>query len=239
MSFLGGTRTGRTVTPRNILKRSGDDFYLPGPLVLDAGNATYRRSVDGGNTGYTNEIRAGAIMAQITASKKWVPCKLTTVTGGGSGSGSGAGSAVIPVVNAAFFVVGETISVQPKETGKTPARVTRVISAVDYANNLITVAGAALQYNTGDEVYVVTFSDGTTSAAGCEIPRAILAQTVWTNNLEDAIDAAAGTLYDKAIQLLDRGYVDNNYILGDYAACRTTAVQYLTAILWDDRQQGQ
>lgn len=238
MSYLGGTRVGRTITPRNILKRTGDDFYLPGPCVLDAGTSTYRRSIDGGNTSYTNELRAGCIMAQITASKKWVPCKLTTVAGGGSGSGSGAGSAVIPVVNAAFFIVGETISIQPRETGKSPARITRVISAVDYANNLITVSGAAIQYNTGDTVYVTTLSDGTTSAAGAEIPRAILSETVWTNNLEDPNDAAIGTLYDKPIQLLYRGYVDNNYILGDYAACRDATTQYLTGILWDDRQQG-
>ena len=91
MSYLGGTRAGRTITPRNILKRTGDDFYLPGPLVLDAGSATYKRSVDGKNTSYTNELRAGCIMAQITASKKWVPCKRTTVEAGGSGSGSGPG----------------------------------------------------------------------------------------------------------------------------------------------------
>lgn len=239
MSFLGGTRVGRTVTPRNILKRTGDDFYLPGPNVLDAGSATYRRSVDGGNTNYTNELRAGCLMAQITESKKWVPCKLTTIAAGGSGSGSGAGSAIIPVVNAAFFIAGETISIQPRETGKSPVRITRVISSIDYVNNLITVAGNAVQYGTGDEIYTVTLSDGSTSAAGCEIPRAILAQTVWTTNLEDAIDAAAGTLYDKAIQLLYRGYVDSAYILGDYAACRATTTNYLGGILWDDRQQGQ
>jgi hypothetical protein len=237
MSYLGGTRAGRTITPRNILKKTDDAHYLPGPLVLDAGTSTYRRSVDGKNTGYTNEVRAGSIMAQITASKKWVPCKLTTVAAGGSGSGSGAGSLVIPVVNSTAFVVGETISIQPVETGKTPARVTRVITAIDYANDLITVNGAALQYGTGSTIYTTTLSDGSTSAAGCEIPRAILAQTVWTTNLQDVLDAAAGTLYDKPIQLLYRGYVDVDYLVGDYAACRDATTNYLTGILWDDRQQ--
>jgi hypothetical protein len=233
MSFLGGTRVGRTVTPRVMLKRTGDDMYLPGPLVLDGGSATYRRSVDGSNTGYTNELRVGCIMAQVTATKKWVPCKRTTVSAAGSGSGSGAGSAVMPVVNAAFFIVGETITIE----GTSGGTITKVLTAVDYANNLLTFSGA-IQYNTGAAVYVSTFSDGTTSAAGCEIPRALLAQTVWTNNLEDAIDAAAGTLYDKAIQLLYRGYVDEDYIIGDYAAARAATVNYLDGILWDDRQQG-
>lgn len=233
MSYLGGTRVGRTITPRNILKRTGDDFYLPGPCVLDAGTSTYRRSVDGGNTSYTNELRAGCIMAQITASKKWVPCKRTTVAAAGSGSGSGAGSAVMPVVNAAFFVVGEIITI----TGTSAGTITKTITAIDYTNNLITFSGA-IQYNTGAQVYTSTLSDGATSAAGAEIHRAILSETVWTNNLEDPNDAAIGTLYDKPIQLLYRGYVDNNYILGDYAACRDATTQYLTGILWDDRQQG-
>lgn len=233
MSYLGGSRTGRTVTPRNILKRTGDDFYLPGPNVLDAGTVTYRRSVDGGNTGYTNELRAGCVMAQITASKKWVPCKRTTVAAGGSGSGSGAGSAVMPVANAAFFIVGEIITIE----GTSAGTVTKTLTAVDYGNNLLTFSGA-IQYDTGDAVYVSTLSDGSTSAAGAEIPRAILSETVWTTNLQDPIDAAAGTLYDKTVQLLYRGYVDEDYILGDYSACRSATVNYLDGILWDDRQQG-
>lgn len=236
MSYLGGTRAGRTITPRNILKRTGDDFYLPGPNVLDAGTSTYRRSVDGKNTGYTNELRAGCIMAQITASKKWVPCKRTTVEAGGSGSGSGAGSTVIPVVDSRFFVVGETLTIPV--TGGQTTPITRVISSIDYDNDLITVAGAAFQVNTGAVIYTSTLSDGSTSAAGCEIPRAILSQTVWTTNLEDPIDAAAGTLYDKPIQLLYRGYVNVDYILGDYAAARDATTNYLTGILWDDRQQN-
>lgn len=234
MSFLGGSRTGRTITPRTILKRTGDEFYLPGPLVLDAGTATYRRSIDGKNTGYANELRAGCIMAQLTASKKWLPCKLTTVVAGGSGSGSGAGSTVIPVEDARFFIAGEIISYQPFETGKTPGRASRTIVSVDYDNDLITV-NAAVQVSTGTTIYVTTLSDGSTSAAGCEIPRAILPDTVWTTNREDVDDSA---LYDKPIRLLYRGYVDVDYILGDYAAARDASTNYLTGLLWDDRQQG-
>ena len=237
MSYLGGTRTGRTVTPRNVLMSSDLAAYLPGPCVLDAGTATYPRSNDGGNTSYEYELRAGWVMAQVTASKKWVPCKLTTIAAGGSGSGSGAGSAVIPVVDASAFYAGETISIQPRQTGVTMARITRTISSIDYANNLITVSGNAIQYGTGDEIYATAFADGTT-AAGAEIPRAVLAETVWTKDLDDAINAAAGTLYDKPIQLLRAGYINADYALGDYAACRATTTNYLAGFQWSDQQQG-
>lgn len=237
MSYVGGTRSGRTITPRNILMSSDGAFYLPGPNILDAGTATYPRSNDGGNTNYTYELRAGWVMAQVTATKKWVPCKLTTIVSGGSGSGSGSGSTTIPVQNAAAFYAGETISIQPRQTGVTMARITRVISSVDYTNNLIVVAGNAIQYGTGDEVYATAFADGTT-AAGAEIPRAILAETVWTKDLDDSINAAAGTLYDKPVQLLREGYINSDYALGDYSACRSTTTNYLAGFQWSDRQQG-
>lgn len=236
MSYLGGTRVGRTVTPRNILMRSGDELHLPGPLVLDGGTATYRRSVDGKNTNYTNELRRGWIMAQVTASKKWVPCKRTAVAAGGSGSGSGAGSATVAVVNSAAFIVGEICTIPV--TGGQTTPITRTISSIDYTNDLITFSGADFQVNTGAEIYVSTFSDGTTSAAGCEIPRAILDQDVWTNDLQDPVNAAAGTLYDKPIVLLCKGYLNEDYILGDFATCRATATNYLGGFLWADRQQG-
>jgi hypothetical protein len=157
MSYLGGTRVGRTVTPRNILMRSGDELHLPGPLVLDGGTATYRRSVDGKNTNYTNELRRGWIMAQVTASKKWVPCKRTAVAAGGSGSGSGAGSATVAVVNSAAFIVGEICTIPV--TGGQTTPITRTISSIDYTNDLITFSGAAFQVNTGAEIYVSTRLD--------------------------------------------------------------------------------
>lgn len=232
MSYVGGTRAGRTVTPRNILMSSEGAHYLPGPNILDAGTAADLRSYDGGNTSYEWELRAGIIMAQVTASKKWVPCKRTTVAAGGSGSGSGAGSAVMPVVNAAHFLVGEVITI----AGTSAGTVTKTLTAVDYTNNLLTFTGA-IQYNTGAAVYVSTF-DGGTTAAGAEIPRAILAETVWTKDLDDAVNAAAGTLYNKPIQLLRAGYLNTDYILGDYAACRDATTNYLGGFQWSDRQQG-
>lgn len=232
MSYLGGTRAGRTVTPRNFLLRTGDELYLPGPCILDAGTAADPRSYDGGNTSYEWEIRAGMVMAQVTASKKWVPCKRTVAVAGGSGSGSGAGSATITVLNAATFIVGEVITI----TGTSVGTVTKTITAIDYTLNTITFSGA-IQYNTGSQVYTSTF-DGGTTAAGAEIPRAILAQTVWTKDLQDSVNAAAGTLYDRPIQLLCKGYLDVNYILGDYSSCRDATTNYLGGFLWSDRQQG-
>lgn len=225
MSYLGGTRAGRTVTPRVFSLRPQDQQVLPGPCIMDADN-----SYDGGNTSYEWEIRGGWILAQITSSKMWVPCKRTTITTGGSGSGSGAGSATIAVVNAAAFKSGETITIVTQNVGT----ITRTISSIDYTLNTITVSGAVFQVATGA---VVTADPGGT-LAGAEIPRGILKETTFLRNLQDPIDAAAGTAYDRAIQVVYRDYVDEDKILGDYAACRDATVNYLSGILWDDRQQG-
>lgn len=247
MSYLGGTRAGRTITPRVFSLQPGLQQIIPGPCVIDAGTATYPHSFDGGNTGYTWELRAGCIMAQVTASKKWVPCGRTTIAAGGSGSGSGAGSATVPVVDARFFMAGEKISIIPEVApGTQGARVEKTIASVDYSANTITFTGA-IQYGTGTVVYKTYFADGTTSAAGCEIPRGILKEARALVNLQDPSDAAAGTRYDRDCQIVIRDYVNEDYILGDYAAARagsptapTTAIpaSYLQGILWDDLQQG-
>lgn len=220
MSFLGGTRTGQTVTPRNILLSTKNVLELPGPNVIDGTN-----SYDGGNT-YTWELRAGWVMAMITATRKWVPCQRTTVAGGGSGSGSGAGSAIVQVTNANAFQVGQSITIESTNQGT----VSRTITAIDHTNHQITVNGSVLQYNTGSKVY----ANPGGSLAGAEIPRGVLRETVHLRNLEDITNT---TLYDKAGVIIVQGYVDVNYMLGDYAACRDATVNYLGGILWGDRQQ--
>ena len=92
---LPGQREGRSTTPRNMLKSTQLLMLAQGMLILDS---TY--AYDGANTSYEDEIRVGTPMAQITATKKWVPCKRTTVEDtGASGSGSAQGpSASVPVV---------------------------------------------------------------------------------------------------------------------------------------------
>lgn len=215
---LPGQRTGYTATPRNIFYARGGEIFLPGPCVLVS------TATDGKNTSKTDEIRAGMVMAQVTSTGKWTPCKRTVTVAGGSGSGSGVGSTAIPVEDASAFIAGETIYVtQTAGQGLSAGAATRVIDTVDYANDIITVTVAA-QYDTGAAVYGAT--------AGTEIPRGILAETVRTLSSEPYNT----TVYDKECVILSAGMVDVNYILGDYAACRAATTNYLSGILWSDRQ---
>lgn len=222
MAGLPGQRTGYTAAPRNIWFTNHGQKFLPGPQIMDA---TY--AVDGKNTSQTDEIRAGMMLAQITATSLWVPCRRTTISGGGSGSGSGAGSLVIPVVDARAFIVGEAINIATTPLGSSPT-VTRTITAIDFTNNLITVDGAAMQYNTGG---IVTADTGG-ALAGAEIPRGILAETVRMLTAEPFNT----TTYDKPIVVAAGGFVDVNYLLGDYAACRAATTNYLDDFLWSDEQ---
>lgn len=220
MAELPGQRAGLTVTPRDFFFCRGQEVFLPGPTVLVS---TAR---DGKNTGKTDEIRAGMIMAQITATKKWTPCLLTSITAGGSGSGSGVGSTTIPVTDASAFIAGQTIRVtQTAGGGLAAGAETRVIASVDYANDLI-VLTVASQYNTGALVFA--------NNDGSEIPRGILYRTVRT--LPEELYNT--THVDKECVIVSGGIVDVRYILGDYAACRDAAVNYLSGILWSDRQAG-
>jgi len=219
---VSGQRTGYTASPRNIFYARGGEVYLPGQ-IMDGTNA-----YDGKNTSQTDEIRAGMILAQITSTKKWVPCRRTTIAAGGSGSGSGAGSLVIPVVDSRAFKAGEVITIEGTNLGT----ISRTIAAggVDYDNDLITVGGAAFQYNTGAAVY----ADPGGSLAGAQIPRGILAETVRTLSPQP-FDS---TTRDTPCVVLAAGFMDVAMLLGDYAACRDTTTNYLGQFLWSDRQAG-
>lgn len=99
-----GMRSGRTVTPRQIFADSpGQErvHYLPGGGYIDA---TY--AYDGGNTGYERELREGTIMARITASRQWCPCKRTKANGVGNGA------TALTVDDARAFKATETISIK-------------------------------------------------------------------------------------------------------------------------------
>lgn len=214
MNELPGQRiTDAGTTPRQFLLTTHDVVELPGPTVLDHVN-----SYDGANTGRTDELRAGQLMAQITASKKWVPVKRTRVKTGTTGTVT-----ALTVDNAANFQVGETISVGA-DTGL-------VISAIDYATNTLTIPSTAVV--DGEAVVCTTFKDGTTSSAGCEIARAILSQST---------RLLSGVPYEtskvaKSCVLVCKAFVNTSMILGDYAACLASGVtNYLSGILWSDRQ---
>lgn len=221
MNHLPGQRTGYTATPRDIFLSGANRIFLPGGVVIDASYA-----YDGGNTNKTDEIRAGWLLAQITASKLWVPLKRTLVSSGTSGSGTGTGTTTVTVDNAAPFIAGETVSV-PTQAG----RVSRVIDSIDYTTNVITLTAAADNLETGQALYTTSFADSV-SAAGAETARAILTKTI---RLLSA-DPYNTTTYDKSAEAAIAGYVDEDMVLGDLAAARADTGAYLTGFLWGDRQ---
>lgn len=202
-------------TPRQILMSTANVIELPGPIWIDGTN-----SADGSNTSRVDELRAGWLMAQITASKKWVPCKRTRVKTGTTGTVT-----ALTVDNAAAFLVGETISVGA-DTGL-------VITAINYLTNTLTIASTAVV--DGEAVVVTTLKDGTTSAAGVEIARAILSQTV---RLLTGIPYES-TQVDKEGVLLMRAYINSTMVLGDRSAITASSItNYLSGLQFSDLQQG-
>lgn len=105
MQPLPGMTSGRTVTPRQILADvQSQPHYVPGGGYIDA---TY--AYDGGNTDYVYELREGTIMARITASQQWCPCKRTKA------NGNGWAATALVVDEARAFKSGETISITSKQ----------------------------------------------------------------------------------------------------------------------------
>jgi hypothetical protein len=88
-------------SPREIFVNDSGKSILPGPNYLDGTNST-----DGRNTGRTDEIRAGTIVAQVTATKKWVPCKRSKA------NGVGRASQALSVDDARAFRVGDQVAVK-------------------------------------------------------------------------------------------------------------------------------
>lgn len=208
MSSLPGQRDVYTNQPRNVLLSS--DNVILGSGVIDA---TY--AYDGANTDKEDELRAGTILAQITSSKLWVPCKRTTVAAGGSGSGSGVSGTNMPVTDARAFKAGDTITVGAF-TGNT-------ISSIDYTNNVI-ILSSAIDYDGADDVYA------SGDLAGAETARLILNEHVKLKD-DDAV------MRDKFFGAgIVQGLVDNAKILGDLAAVRADTGAYLGGIVWADQQ---
>lgn len=100
---LPGSRTGRSVSPRQILASSSGVDYVSG--VLDSANA-----YDGANTNYEDELRSGLILARVTSTKKWLPCKRSKATGNGTASTS------LAVTDARAFKAGETLTIGGNST---------------------------------------------------------------------------------------------------------------------------
>lgn len=88
-------------SPREIFINDSGKSILPGPNYLDP---TY--AIDGRNTGRTDEIRAGIIVAMVTASKLWCPCKRSKA------NGVGRASTALIVDDARAFKVGDSVAVK-------------------------------------------------------------------------------------------------------------------------------
>ena len=187
---------------------SGTEFSNRNPLwsqnglrvvggTIDAAN-----SYDGAHTNFEQAFRPGTILARITASKLWVPCKRTQANGAGSSA-----TALI-VDDARAFIAGETLQI-----GST----TGVISSVNYSTNTITLT-AAKTWSDNDVVYTITLKDGSTSAAGAEIGRAILDEHIdCVDRLPGVATAAKNSGFGRG---LVAGGVDQAQCLGDIAAIR-------------------
>jgi len=91
-------------TPREIIWLPGRELYAPG-MIIDSAKA-----YDGKNTDKEDELRPGCLLAQITSTKKWVPCKRSKA------NGSGDASTALIVDNAAFFKVNDQITIVDNKT---------------------------------------------------------------------------------------------------------------------------
>jgi len=165
MVQLAGYEAGASITPREIQFSVEDGQLKPGGIVI---NGTL--GIDGGNS-ITNEIRAGWLMGQITATGLWTPCKRTQVN-----LASATVTALI-VDNSYPFVVGDDISVGA-DTGIE-------ITAINYATHTLTIASTAVVDNE-----VVVAEDGS------EICRGVLASWAKLRNREnDALANASAQLF--------------------------------------------
>lgn len=172
-----------------------------GPCVIDASV-----SIDGSNVGRTDEIRAGTLMAKITATGLMCPLKRTTV------AESGTVTAAV-VVNAAFFKAGDVVSIGA-DTGLT-------ISAVNYSTNTITIPSTAIA--AGDAVVC-------TSSPGSETARFVLRETV---RLQTGVQFDSSQV-NKRCSVLIGGYINAAMILGDLAAARADTAAKLGSFTWSD-----
>lgn len=203
-SPLPGSQAGRTAAMRNIhYNLQHQPVYVSG--VVDA---TY--AYDGSNTSYEQRLRAGLLMAQITSSKLWVPCKRTQVTPAGAATAQ-----AIPVVDASCFKAGDTISVG-SDTGKT-------IAGVNYSTNTITVSDTAFAFG-NDEAVI-----GSGDLAGSEIARGVLDEM---DDL-DLVNPDTNAAEDMSTgRICINGYLVRSMILGDLAAVEAVT-NYLDDIRFD------
>jgi hypothetical protein len=193
---LMGTVEGR---PENAISVLRDDKFSELTVVLD-GDASYD-----GSYAYPKVIRAGALLGRNTTSGLYAPVKVTTVATSASSINT------FVVANAAFFQVGDVISI-----GATTAR---TITAIVYSTNSITVSGAT--FNVTAPTDVVKHTNGTEKAI------AIAIETVECRDPENRNNA------HKQIRVAVDGFVRSNQVKGDYAAAVALSGNSLSNFIFD------
>lgn len=183
-------------SPRNIYESM--ELGNPG---MDGGTVDATYALDGDYTGHTERLRAGTIMARLTTSKLWVPCKRTRVNGAISDCAS------LVVDDARAFKVGDTITVGAV-TGLT-------ITAIDYPNNIITTGDTGL--DAADNAIVI----GSGAALlGSEIARGILDEfcDLYDHNTRANVDRQVGRI------VTSNAKIKTSMVLGDLDSCRASGV---------------
>lgn len=207
MGKLPGYETGITATPREIAFGSSPLELHPGGIVVDG-----TTGIDGGNTGYTAQIRAGWAMGRITSTGQYVPCKRTLVNGSGESSSTGGDFTKFTVDNSYPFAVGDVLTITNPSTGAV-VESSLTITAIDYTTHRITVNDPV---NVTDN-YLCHVTNG------AETCRGFLNE--FTNLRNDQNTAAA----DKTANLVVGGELNQAYLLGDIAAILADASS-LTAL---------
>lgn len=193
-----GYQVGRISSPREVLANA--DFKLEVAGVMAS------TGIDGSNTGFTDRIRGGWLLGQVTSSKLWVPCKRTQV------NATGATGTAFVVDNAAAFAVGDAIDVG--------ADTNLAITAINYGTNTITVGSS---FTWADNEAVVA-RDGSQTCRGI-----LLDDEVELRDYENR------NAVSKPIRILIAGYVNAGTILGDLAAIRADTSALLGMIRFTDQ----
>lgn len=194
---LPGREAGRTITDREI-------SYGGVPLEYHAGGAVMNatKSIDGSNTGYTYEMRAGTPLGRITATGLVAPCRRTTVSVSTETSSAAGNLTWFTVTNAAFFKIGDVIDVQNATTFAVIHN-DLTITDVNYTTNRIKV-NDNVNVTSGQ---LVVGTDGTETCIG------FLGEFIRLRNADNTADQ------DKAVtKMAVGGVLNQSYLLGDIAA---------------------
>lgn len=197
-THLPGYEALRSVTPRDIMYSHEGKIEVP--VVLDSGG------IDGGNTGYTYEIRAGWLLGKITTGGRFRPCTRTLANGAGS-------SATALIVDNSYpFAVGDSIKIG------SGSAVT--ISAIVYSTHTITLAAA----RTWSDNDAVIGQDGSQTCLG------ILSSFAKLKNEENITAVhAKGTM-------VIQGAIRQSLVLGDLTAIQADTAAKIAGLLFSTDQ---